>query len=131
MASSLTILCIWIIKYIPYCVVQELYIDMDQNPSSLRKPAVAGMFYPSEAKEMHRLVQHYLNQADQHRPVPKAMIAPHAGYIYSGAIAASAYARLQPARDRIRRVVLIGPAHRVAFRGLAVPSTDAFATPLG
>jgi len=104
---------------------------MDQNPSSLRKPAVAGMFYPSEAKELHRLVQHYLNQADQHGPVPKAIIAPHAGYIYSGAIAASAYARIVAAHDRIKRVVLLGPAHRVSFYGIAASSATSFATPLG
>ncbi len=63
--------------------------------------------------------------------VPKAIIAPHAGYIYSGPIAASAYARIQPARGRITRVVLLGPAHRVGFHGLALSSADCFQTPLG
>ena len=64
-------------------------------------------------------------------PVPKAVIAPHAGYIYSGPIAASAYARLAPARDTIKRVVLLGPSHFVSFDGLAATSAEAFATPLG
>ncbi len=64
-------------------------------------------------------------------PAPKAIIAPHAGYIYSGPIAASAYARLEPARSRITRVVLLGPVHRVPVRGLALPGADVLATPLG
>jgi MEMO1 family protein len=64
-------------------------------------------------------------------PVPKAIIAPHAGYIYSGPIAASAYTRIAPARETIRRVVLLGPAHRLAFWGLALPSVERLATPLG
>ena len=64
-------------------------------------------------------------------PAPKAIIAPHAGYDYSGPVAASAYARLQPARDTIKRVVLIGPAHYAEFAGLATSSADAFSTPLG
>jgi AmmeMemoRadiSam system protein B len=65
------------------------------------------------------------------RAVPKAIIAPHAGYIYSGPIAASVYALLAPARGIIERVVLLGPTHRVAVRGLALPGVAAFATPLG
>jgi AmmeMemoRadiSam system protein B len=65
------------------------------------------------------------------QPAPKAIVVPHAGYIYSGSIAASAYARLVPARERIKRVVLLGPSHRVAFNGLAVSSADFFRTPLG
>ncbi|MBI3045372.1 MAG: AmmeMemoRadiSam system protein B [Betaproteobacteria bacterium] len=65
------------------------------------------------------------------RAVPKAIIAPHAGYIYSGPVAASVYALLAPARGRITRVVLLGPTHRVAVRGLALPGCTAFATPLG
>ena len=64
-------------------------------------------------------------------PAPKALIAPHAGYIYSGPVAASAYARLAAARETIERVVLLGPAHRVPFRGIAASSATAFATPMG
>ena len=64
-------------------------------------------------------------------PVPKALVVPHVGYVYSAAIAASAYARIIPARSTIRRVVLLGPSHRVYVRGLAASSVDAFATPLG
>jgi Predicted dioxygenase len=65
------------------------------------------------------------------KKIPKAIIVPHAGYIYSGPVAASAYARLTKAHDRITRVVLIGPSHRVAFRGLAVSRAETFTTPLG
>lgn len=62
---------------------------------------------------------------------PKALIAPHAGYVYSGRVAGLAYARLEPFAATIRRVVLLGPAHRVALRGLALPEADRFSTPLG
>ena len=97
----------------------------------IRPPAVAGTFYPDDPDELRRMVRGYLRQADSAGPVPKALIAPHAGYIYSGPVAANAYARLAGAADRIRRVVLLGPSHRVPFRGLAASSADAFATPLG
>ena len=98
---------------------------------NVRKPAVAGMFYPAERQALHQQVQSYLQTTHVTGPVPKAIIAPHAGYIYSAPIAASAYARLQTVRDTIKRVVLLGPAHRVGFHGLALPSADRFATPLG
>ena len=97
----------------------------------VRKPAVAGMFYPANPKELRQMVRGFLKEATASGPTPKAIIAPHAGYIYSGPIAASAYARLAPARDTITRVVLLGPAHRVSFTGLAAPAVDAFSTPLG
>ncbi len=99
--------------------------------TTVRHPAVAGQFYPANARALHAMVAGLLNEAESSGPVPKAIIVPHAGYIYSGPVAASAYARLKPARDIIRRVVLLGPAHHVAFRGLAVSSAYAFATPLG
>jgi AmmeMemoRadiSam system protein B len=96
-----------------------------------RTPAVAGLFYPADAQELRATVRGLLAAAAATPPTPKAIIAPHAGYVYSGPIAASVYARLIPARDRIRRVVLLGPAHRVAFEGLAVSAAAAFTTPLG
>jgi hypothetical protein len=77
------------------------------------------------------MVGEYLSSAQAAGAVPKAIIAPHAGYIYSGPIAASAYLRIKPARGRITRVVLLGPAHRVGFHGLALSSADYFLTPLG
>lgn len=98
---------------------------------NIRRPAVAGMFYPEEASELHRLVQGYLGAAHLVGPPPKALIAPHAGFIYSGPIAGSAFLQLKPLRERIRRVVMAGPSHRVPFRGIAVPTTSFFATPLG
>jgi AmmeMemoRadiSam system protein B len=104
------------------------------SKATIRPPAVAGMFYPADQRQLHDEVTHYLNAAIGSRTdalVPKAIIAPHAGYVYSGPVAASAYARLLPARDRIHRVVLLGPSHHVPFRGLASSSVDAFVTPLG
>ncbi|MFU8789264.1 MAG: AmmeMemoRadiSam system protein B [Methylobacter sp.] len=96
-----------------------------------RHPAVAGSFYPVNPQQLHLMLDQFLNDAATDANVPKAIIAPHAGYIYSGPIAATAYARLKKAHDRITRVVLIGPSHRVAFRGLAVSRAEAFTTPLG
>lgn len=106
--------------------------------NSVRPPAVAGAFYPAQAPVLAQDIRDLLadvpdlpaaaKTADR---VPKAIIVPHAGYIYSGATAALAYARLAPARHTIRRVVLLGPAHRVPVRGLALPGDDALATPLG
>lgn len=97
-----------------------------------RRPAVAGAFYPREASVLKAEVDAYLAGAHASpAPAPKAIIAPHAGYIYSGPIAASIYARLAPLRGRIRRVVLAGPAHRVYVAGAAVPAARAFVSPLG
>ncbi len=101
--------------------------------TSIRPAAVAGMFYPDDPVALRRSVAALLAHASPVAPVPapKALIVPHAGYIYSGAIAASAYAQLACVRDRIRRVVLLGPTHRVYVRGLALPEAERFATPLG
>ncbi len=97
----------------------------------VRNPAVAGIFYPNDSRELRALLTQYLDAACASGSVPKAMIVPHAGYIYSGPIAASAYARLKPARGQITRVVLLGPSHRVGFNGMALSSADYFVTPLG
>ncbi len=99
--------------------------------AQVREPAVAGMFYPADAVTLHAMIDGFMAEADTEGPVPKAMIVPHAGYIYSGPVAASAYHLLEPARERIRRVVLLGPAHRVPVLGLAASGADYFATPLG
>lgn len=101
---------------------------------NVRQPAVADMFYPGNPHELHRMVITFLNEAtkpDEETAVPKAIVAPHAGYIYSGPIAASAYVRLKPARDQINRVVLLGPSHRVPLLGCACSTAQYFATPLG
>ncbi len=98
----------------------------------IRLPAVAGMFYPGHAGVLADEVENFLaNASPVALPVPKAIVVPHAGYVYSGAIAASAYALLQPAARTIRRVILLGPTHRVGVHGLAVPSCERFSTPLG
>jgi AmmeMemoRadiSam system protein B len=99
--------------------------------STVRPPAVAGLFYPADPEELSHYLRQLLDDAQPQELIPKALIAPHAGYIYSGPVAASAYAALKPVADRIRRVVLLGPTHRVAVRGLALPGVDAFDTPLG
>jgi len=98
-----------------------------------RQPAVAGAFYPADPAVLGRQVDALLaGVADPGASTcPKALIAPHAGYQYSGPIAASAYAQLAPIAARIRRVLLLGPAHRLPFRGLAYPGADRFLTPLG
>jgi AmmeMemoRadiSam system protein B len=99
----------------------------------VREPAVAGRFYPRDPGELRAQVESFLAAAAIPEPsaVPKAIIAPHAGYIYSGPVAASAYARLSPVRDTIKTVVLIGPAHFVPVHGVAVSLASAFVTPLG
>src|SRR4029453_4775828 len=98
----------------------------------IRPAAVAGLFYPGEPGALTRTLSALLGEAKATGPaVPKALIAPHGGYVCSGPIAANAYALLAPARDLIKRVVLLGPTHRVAVRGLALPSVGRFATPLG
>lgn len=99
--------------------------------TSVRRAAVAGTFYPADPEELRKMVHGYLEKAEATGPLPKAMIAPHAGYIYSGPIAATAYKRAIGARGRIKRVVLLGPAHRVGFEGIALSSVESFATPLG
>jgi AmmeMemoRadiSam system protein B len=125
--------------------------------SSLRLSAVAGTFYPKAPTALHAVVRACIDAAAararpmvaaaaglarttggvtagwsaENAPRPKAVIVPHAGYVYSGEIAAAAYARLAAGGDDIRRVVLFGPTHRVPVRGLALPSAHAFATPLG
>ena len=102
--------------------------------SAIRRAAVAGTFYPDSRGVLEAQVRDYLEQAPHPTDLaarPKALIVPHAGYVYSGPIAAAAYARLAAACEDIQRVVLLGPAHRVVLRGLAVPAADSFATPLG
>lgn len=97
----------------------------------MRPAAVAGAFYPAEPERLRAMVDALLEGAAPGGPAPKALVAPHAGYVYSGPVAASAYAQLAAARGRVRRVVLLGPSHYVSFRGLALPGTEALATPLG
>lgn len=101
--------------------------------SDVREPAVAGLFYPGDPEALRCQVQGFLDDAASPvvQTIPKALVAPHAGYRYSGAIAASAYAALGDAAARISRVVLLGPSHRVPFRGIATTSARAYRTPLG
>ena len=99
--------------------------------SQIRPPAVAGTFYSNDPCELRAQVRGYLAAVKVSGKRPKAIIVPHAGYMYSGPIAASGYARLQPYAKNIRRVVLLGPSHRGTLQGLAAPNVDFFSTPLG
>lgn len=103
--------------------------------ASIRPPAVAGMFYPADPRVLQSLVNELLAQAASGEAVgdnvPKVLVVPHAGYIYSGAVAAQAYARLARLRHRIERVILLGPAHRVPVRSFALSAAQSFSTPLG
>ncbi|MGZ9032606.1 MAG: AmmeMemoRadiSam system protein B, partial [Burkholderiaceae bacterium] len=102
-------------------------------PSAVTRPAaVAGRFYPASPEALRTSVREYLDEAGLALgPTPKVLIVPHAGYIYSGSTAARGYATLRDGAGQIRRVVLIGPAHHVAVRGVAIPSVDRFETPVG
>ncbi len=98
---------------------------------AIRAPAVAGTFYPDDSKLLKKMLGDFLAAAHCDGPPPKAIIAPHAGYIYSGAIAASAYSQVANGKDRISRVILLGPSHRVPFHGMATTTAQRFSTPLG
>lgn len=102
--------------------------------STVRPAAVADAFYPGDVAVLTQEIAALLGEARRNQvphALPKAVIVPHAGYIYSGPVAARAYALLEKGRDIYRRVVLLGPVHRVPVHGLALPGTEAFATPLG
>jgi AmmeMemoRadiSam system protein B/AmmeMemoRadiSam system protein A len=102
--------------------------------STIRPAAVAGAFYPGDTTTLTRQVDDLLAavaRSPSDEGWPKALIVPHAGYIYSGPVAGHAYRELEKARSKVRRVVLLGPVHRVPVRGLALPGVDAFETPLG
>jgi len=97
--------------------------------NTVREAAVAGLFYPADPNELREAVRGYLGNG--HGPAPKALIVPHAGYVYSGPIAGSGYRLWEGARGRVKRVVLLGPAHRYPLAGLATHGAEWFATPLG
>jgi MEMO1 family protein len=98
----------------------------------VRRPAVAGSFYSAQADQLrHDVVKLLADAGAAVNIASKALIAPHAGYIYSGSIAAAAFATLHDSRQTLKRIVLIGPAHYVAIGGIALPTVDAFETPLG
>jgi AmmeMemoRadiSam system protein B len=101
--------------------------------TATRHPAVAGLFYPADAAELRAAVEGFLGTAVRTKPqqAPKAIVAPHAGYVYSGPVAASAYATLAGRSSIISRVALLGPSHRVPFDGLVYSGADRFVTPLG
>lgn len=97
----------------------------------VRPAAVAGSFYPAQPQPLRQMIEEFLADAGGNGPAPKALIVPHAGYIYSGPIAAAAYRLLQAAGTAVNRVILLGPAHTMPVQGLVGSNADAFATPLG
>ncbi|HKJ94235.1 MAG TPA: AmmeMemoRadiSam system protein B [Gammaproteobacteria bacterium] len=97
----------------------------------VRAAAVAGLFYPGKRGELLSSVEALLADHAAGSHAPKAVIVPHAGYVYSGETAARAFARIAPVADQIERVVILGPSHRVPFHGVAAHTADAFLTPLG
>ncbi len=99
--------------------------------SEIRAPAVAGSFYPRDPHELREDVAHLLKGIDPRVRDPKGLIVPHAGYLYSGKIAAAAYACIRRRAEGSLRVVLLGPSHRVYLRGIALSSARSYATPLG
>ena len=113
----------------------------EMPPKNIRSPAVASMFYPGNATELRKSVRSFLHEADAEKNAfqfkkdenssLRALIVPHAGYSYSGKIAASAYRLLQQNQQQFKRVLLLGPAHRVWLQGAAFPESDVFETPLG
>jgi AmmeMemoRadiSam system protein B len=105
--------------------------EWNSSEPEVRPAAVAGLFYPGEPRELARMVDGLLDAAASATTDPKALIAPHAGYIYSGPVAATAYNQLSARRASTARVLLLGPSHRVAFRGLALSSATRYATPIG
>lgn len=106
-------------------------LDFVNTAMRARPPAVAGSFYPDDPDELRALVDRLLERGPERGPLPKALIVPHAGYPYSGPVAATAYARLREERRRLERIVLLGPAHHARLDGLALPEADAYGTPLG
>ena len=101
---------------------------------TVRQPAVAGQFYPGDSQQLTKMVDELLDAAapaSTEPRAPRALIAPHAGYIYSGPIAASAYCQLRARCQSIRRVLLLGPSHRIPFAGLALSSAERYGTPVG
>src|SRR5258706_9616212 len=108
--------------------------DLHSGMERIRRAAVAGAFYPGNPGQLAADIDELLDGVEQFEPRmghPKALIVPHAGYIYSGPVAAAAYDELAAARGLVKRVVLLGPVHRVPVRGLALPACDGFETPLG
>jgi MEMO1 family protein len=107
-------------------------VEPNSQRPKVRPPAAAGLFYASDPDRLRASVAELIGAVEASASVaPKALIAPHAGYVYSGSVAAEAFARLCAGAHAIKRVVLIGPAHFVPVRGIAAPTVDAFATPLG
>jgi len=112
----------------------------ENQSQKIRHPAVASMFYPGKPADLLNSVRKYLSDADAEQSTVKfkndensvrALIVPHAGYIYSGKIAASAYQLLQRNKYHFKRVLLLGPAHRLCLQGAAFPNEEVFETPLG
>jgi len=103
-----------------------------RSNTSVRSPAVAGFFYPDDPGELREMVQGLIGHAKlDSTPEALSYIVPHAGYVYSGGVAAVAYAHMRRTGVQPRRIVIIGPSHRVYLQGIAVSESNIFRTPLG
>ncbi len=96
-----------------------------------KKADVAGLFYPSEPEELKSMLETFVNTAKSVNNLTRAVIAPHAGYVYSGPIAGSAYKALYSSKENIKNVIILSPSHNCSFDGVATHSAQAFSTPLG
>jgi AmmeMemoRadiSam system protein B len=107
-------------------------VNSSVAPKTVRSPAVAGRFYPTDPNKLRQMVDAFMNGAElRARGTYKAVIAPHAGYLYSGPIAASSFIHFANDRDTIKRIILFGPSHHFWFEGIALSHAEAFATPFG
>jgi MEMO1 family protein len=110
----------------------EAMVEPGSQRTKIRPPAAAGLFYAGNPHQLQTTVAELLGEVQPSAKVlPKALIAPHAGYVYSGGVAAKAFATLRESAQSVKRVVLVGPAHFVPVHGIAAPTVDAFETPLG
>ncbi|MDH5719900.1 MAG: AmmeMemoRadiSam system protein B [Spirochaetia bacterium] len=96
-----------------------------------RQPAVAGIFYPGVPDELKNAINGYCEKSEEIKKIPKAVISPHAGYMYSGVVAAQGYSFLKNNKNLYKKIFIIGPSHRHSFYGIALHSAEKFATPLG
>ena len=109
----------------------EIIEPRADSKMTIREAAVSGMFYPDDPMTLQTMVNTLLKNTSIQSKKFHAFIVPHAGYIYSGETAAHAYKQLESIKDKVKRVVILGPAHRVSLSGIAVSSADFFETPLG
>jgi len=103
-----------------------------QDTLQNRQPAMAGSFYPSDPAELKTMLQQFFAKAPKRETESEvlAIISPHAGYVFSGEVAAAAFSQIDPAKE-YKTIFIIGSSHRSSFAGASVYSTGNYITPLG